>query len=280
MPGENAQQEVELKLDLPAESVKRVLRHPSVERLAEGPVDVRRLRSVYFDTVDRALRQAGLSLRIREIGAQRIQTVKAGERAHGGLFQRWEDEVELDSDTPETQAVSDATLRGTLQRALSGRTLRPLFETDMQRSQRNLRDGSDAWSLDLDVGEVRAGDRSERLCEVEFERVAGRAARLYEAALALLDDVELTVGLVSKAARGYALAEGKRARQPVPEALERMREALAAAPPARREPLEQELLALEEECAAARSDADLQRLHRSRRFARSALELGRIAAGG
>ena len=282
MSGGNAQREIELKLDLPADSVKRVLRHRSVERHGEGAASVRRLRSTYFDTVDRALLQAGLSLRIREIGdgdPQRIQTLKAGERARSGLFQRWEDEVEIDAQVPEPQAVADLTLRGTLQRTLAGRTLRPLFVTDMLRSQRAMCDGEDAWSLDLDVGEVRAGDLCEPLCELELELIRGSAVRLYDAALELLDDIPLTVGFVSKSERGYALVEGKRARQPLAKALGRMREALEGAPEAQREALEPELRILEEECAKARRDDDFERLHHSPRFARAALVLGRLAAG-
>jgi len=65
---DRAQREVELKLELPPEAVSRVSRHRSLERYGEGPVTTRRLRSIYFDTVDRALLHAGLSLRIREIG--------------------------------------------------------------------------------------------------------------------------------------------------------------------------------------------------------------------
>ncbi len=276
---DRSQQEVELKLELPADAAARVLRHQSVERFAEGPAQVRRLRSVYFDTVDRALLHAGLALRIREIGDQRIQTLKAGEKARGGLFERHEDEVEVEGDVPHPQAVSSLTLRSLLQRTLAGRTLHPIFVTDMQRTQRRIRDGEDVWSLDLDVGEVRAGDAREPLCELELELIEGDARRLYDAALALLESVALTVGFVTKSDRGYALAEGSRARQPIPEALERMRETLEDAPVDLRPTLERELVELEERCRRVRGDADLERLHRSHDFARLALQLGRIALG-
>ena len=142
-----------------------------------------------------------------------------------------------------------------------------------------MRDGEDTWSLDLDVGEVRAGDLCEPLCELELELIRGSTVRLYDAALELLDDIPLTVGFVSKSARGYALVEGKRARQPLAKALGRMREALEGAPEARREALEPELRILEEECTKARRDDDSERLHHSPRFARAALVLGRLAAG-
>jgi inorganic triphosphatase YgiF len=280
----DAQREVELKLELPESSVRKVLRHRSLERYGDGPVLTQRLLSTYFDTVDRALQHAGLSLRIREIGAhdppQRVQTLKAGERSRGGLFQRWEDEVEVERDLPEVEAVSDPTLRGTLQRALSGRTLRPLFVTDVQRSQRRMRVAGDVWSVDLDVGQVRAGNLSESLCELELELIKGHAVRLYDMALGLLDDIPLTPGFVSKSARGFALAEGKRAVQPLGEALERMREALPLASDEKRPVFERELALLEKELARVRREQDLAALHHSPRFARVALELGRLVAAG
>jgi inorganic triphosphatase YgiF len=104
------------------------------------------------------------------------------------------------------------------------------------------------------------------------------SVRLYDTALALLADVPLTPGLVSKAQCGYALAEGRHLPPPLAEALAGMREALDDVPAEKRATLEAELEWLEQECAQARRRDDLERLHRSPRFARTALELGRIAA--
>ena len=39
-----------------------------LKRLAQGPVERRKLVSVYFDTGSRALREQGLSLRLRHVG--------------------------------------------------------------------------------------------------------------------------------------------------------------------------------------------------------------------
>jgi inorganic triphosphatase YgiF len=279
---DHAQREVELKLELPETALRRVSRHRSLERHGEGPVTTRRLRSVYFDSVDRALLRAGLSLRIREIGdgdpPLRVQTLKAGERSSGGLFQRQEDEVEVRGGLPEPQAVADPTLRSTLQRVIAGRTLREVFETDVQRSQRRMRLGRDVWSADLDVGELRAGGLREPICELELELVRGSPVILYDTALALLADVPLWPGLVSKAQRGYALAEGRHVQPPLVEALAQLREVLEDAPEERRAVLAAELALLEQECAGARRREDLERLQRSARFARTALELGRSAA--
>ena len=275
--------EVELKLELGAGAAAALLRHPYVLRYAIGTPTTQRLRSVYFDTVDRTLRREGMSLRIREVGDEgRVQTLKAGERALAGLYVRREDEVEVESDAPDPNAIADPLLRETLQRVLGGRTLRGLFETDMQRTQLRMRDGDDAWSLDLDVGEVRCSGSPivDPLCEFELELSKGEPRRLYDAALALLEDLDLTVGLLSKAARGYGLADGARAAPPVREELERLRASLDAIAPESRSALEADLDALDTELTTVRELADLERLRRSKRFARTALELGRTVAAG
>lgn len=272
-----AQREVELKLEVSPRSAERLLHHPSVRRHAEGEPSVRRLHSVYFDTVDLSLRQTGLSLRIRKVDDLRIQTLKADERTRGALYQRNEDEVVLDSDRPDPQAVSEPRLRDVLQRTLSGRSLRPLFETDMQRSELAMQDGRDRWRFDLDVGEIRAAGRSEPICELELELLRGEPVRLYDAALELVGVVELTVGLRSKALRGYALARRERTPLPLREELVRLRESLGRQGAEARERFAPELERLEEQALRAQRPEDLQRLLWSEPFVRVALQLGRLA---
>jgi inorganic triphosphatase YgiF len=88
--------EIELKLDL-AEAAAGAL--AALDILPPDPV-VRLLRAVYFDTPEHALARAGMSLRIRAEGNQRIQAVKAGGGHAAGLFVRSEWETRLEGDTP------------------------------------------------------------------------------------------------------------------------------------------------------------------------------------
>jgi inorganic triphosphatase YgiF len=201
--------EVELKLELPAEHADALLAHPAVERFRVGEPHTKRLRSVYFDTTEHALDAAGVSLRVRHVDDLRIQTVKTGERAAGGLFERREHEMEIDSDEPQPVAIDDAALRRGVAAALAGRPLLAVFETDMERVLLDERDGANRWELALDRGHVVAGSTQLEISEVELELVAGDVDRLFEAALALADAFPLVPGGLSKAARGYALARGE-----------------------------------------------------------------------
>src|SRR5262245_25887509 len=205
----DAQREVELKLQLNPGDVARLQEHPALRRAAVGPAQVQHLRSVYFDTPDLALAQAGISLRLRSGGPQQIQTVKWGEHERGGLYDRGELELPVAGERPDLQALPDDLLRTRILALSSGQVLEPVFETDMRRTHRSMRDGADAWDIDLDEGEVRAGSESERICELELELRAGERARLYEVALELAQSFDLWPGTRSKAERGYALRSGE-----------------------------------------------------------------------
>jgi inorganic triphosphatase YgiF len=197
--------EIELKLELNHGDAAQVLEHPAVRRAASGAPRVQQLRSVYFDSEDHALARAGIGLRLRRSGGEQVQTVKSGEEAAAGLFERGEVEVAVAGDTPDLDAIPDESLRGRILEALDGQPLVPVFETEMRRTSRLLRDGDDEWSLDLDEGSVRAGDANERFCELELELRHGEASRLYELALELAHSFDLRPGTRTKAERGYAL---------------------------------------------------------------------------
>ncbi|HXK21500.1 MAG TPA: CHAD domain-containing protein [Myxococcota bacterium] len=203
-----AAREVELKLELSPSDAARILEHPAVQRYAVGPAQTRQLLSVYFDTRDLGLAQAGIGLRLRHAGDEQVQTVKWGEGTAAGLFERGELEVAVSGQRPVLYAIPDEALRERIRKALGGEPLEPIFETEMRRTHGLLRDGADEWSVDLDEGEIRAQDAHEPICELELELVRGQAARLYELALELCESFDLRVGLRSKAERGYALRAG------------------------------------------------------------------------
>ncbi|HEX5067144.1 MAG TPA: CHAD domain-containing protein [Myxococcota bacterium] len=201
--------EIELKLELSPSDAERILDHPAVRRHAVGIPQTRQLLSVYFDTKELGLARAGISLRLRHSGAEHVQTVKWGEGAAAGLFERGELEVAATSERPELYAIPDDALRARVREALGGDALEPIFETEMRRTHQVLREGLDECSLDLDQGEVRAQGAREGICELELELVRGDAARLYELALELCEGFDLRLGTRSKAERGYALRAGE-----------------------------------------------------------------------
>ena len=87
-------------------------------------------QSVYFDTPDHLLSNAGLSLRIRRSDGVCIQTIKGDGDSSAGLFVRSEWEQSIDSDRP---IIDDTTPIP----ALLGdkiRNIGPIFEVNVNRT--------------------------------------------------------------------------------------------------------------------------------------------------
>ena len=69
--------EIELKLVAPAKDLRRLSSLPWVRAHAQSPAICQTLISVYYDTEKGKLREKGISLRIRRVGAKRVQTIKS-----------------------------------------------------------------------------------------------------------------------------------------------------------------------------------------------------------
>ena len=197
--------EVELKLELDPADLQTLLAHPL---LAGGDEPAAILRSVYYDTPDGRLAEAGCSLRVRATGDGFVQTVKADAGAAAGLFDRPEWEAPVAGPRPSGRA-----LRGTPAAKALGRggakALRPLFTTVMERTKRRVsRDGTVA-SLTVDSGRVEDGSgRVLPLCEVELELERGPPDALFDLARDLGTVAALRPGTRSKSERGRALVAG------------------------------------------------------------------------
>ena len=198
--------EIELKLLVAPEHLARLRRHPLLRADALGRPVNRKFFAEYYDTEDFALHRAGVSVRLRREGRRVMQTVKFAGRVEGGLHQRreWEVEVhdgQLDhaalAETGGIKQLSDPDLR---------RHLRPIFVTEFKRATRMLepRPGN-VVELCLDHGEIRAGNHTSPISEIEIELRNGTASALYELAIALERSVPVKLERRSKAERGYDL---------------------------------------------------------------------------
>ncbi len=211
--GQTLQREIELKLRVAPDDMARLKRSSAIADCSIGVETKKKLRSVYFDTPDFSLKARKLALRVRHDGARKIQTVKSESRS-GLLSDRAECEVELWSDRPNIDLVSDRLMRRQLNKATSHKQLQPLFETDINRTVRMLRtpDG-DAIELAIDEGFIAADGSNELVSEIELELKEGNVSGLYEVVRGLGEGVHLSPTILSKADRGFALATGA---QPAP----------------------------------------------------------------
>ena len=189
-------QETELKLELSRAGAGSLLKK---NPFRSSPTILQQT-SIYFDTPGWDLSKRGLSLRIRQSGNERIQTVKAGDNAAAGSFAREEWERPVAGDTP---MLDDPQIRDLL--AGAGPKLSPLFEVHVKRHRWNVTDGDATIEVALDVGKVVAADREAPLCEIELEKKGGSPRALF----ALAREVDLItpahLGVLSKAERGYRL---------------------------------------------------------------------------
>lgn len=198
--------EIELKLSIAPEDVNLLHQHPILQLASTQVIAVEQLVSRYFDTLDLALWQQGLSMRVREAGGRTIQTLKTAGEQIGDLQHRHEWDQPVKQNTPSIDEFTDPNLIDKLKIILDNKHLLELFHTDFQRSSWNLNtDNGTHIELVLDQGFVKTAHRQAALHEIELELKQGDSQELYKIADLLKQKIPLKVETRSKAERGYRL---------------------------------------------------------------------------
>ena len=194
--------ENELKFDVSSNDLQKLAASRSL-RPADGRlVKHKYLVSTYFDTPKHLLRRNGVSLRVRQAGKKRIQTIKT---ANDNIaLSRGEWEYALEGNEPDLRAARGTALEPLLSKRLR-RKLDPVFATHVHRTLVPLRPGNSRVELALDQGHVRAGQNSTALAEVELELKSGSVADLFKAARMVAELVPAKLTLRSKSEQGYDL---------------------------------------------------------------------------
>ncbi|MGH9807561.1 MAG: CHAD domain-containing protein, partial [Terriglobia bacterium] len=205
--------ETEIKLELPAAGLAKIAKSPRLRKFQAAPRHTDEIVSVYYDTRSCKLRKRGITLRLRQQGDRRLQTVKTDGDA---FVERREWECEIDGDKPDFKAARHTALEPLLDKKLR-HGLAPLFETRVRRTVVPLRRGKNEIELALDRGQLRSGRKAAPISEAELELKKGDPADLVEVAHALADVAPVRLGGLSKAQRGYRLVEGEQD-QPVKSA--------------------------------------------------------------
>jgi len=198
--------EIELKLvfdPIHARHLRREMRTLGVK-----PV-VRRVYSLYLDTPEQTLTQRGMALRVRRVGRQWVQTLKAESASVGALTSRPEWEVPLTRGQHDLARLP-AEARALLD-AVDTRHIAPVFITAFRRTAWQVSWQGALLEVALDEGDILAGERREVLHEVEIELKSGPPQALFSLAMAWLKTLPLSIEPRSKAARGYALANASQA---------------------------------------------------------------------
>ena len=164
-----------------------------------GETHEKALVSTYYDTPQGDLRKARISLRIREGGGKRVQTLKRGDG-----FAREEHEQEIATDGLD---LSFPALKDALPPA-KRKTLSPIFTVRVIRRQRTFDFGGSSIELAVDEGEVQAGERARRISEVELELKGGDCRPMFELARQLSKTAPLYLSFDGKATQGQGLIDG------------------------------------------------------------------------
>jgi len=209
--------EIELKLSLAPQDAPRLRAHPLLAQSAQGPL-VLQMHDIYVDTPDLQLCRHQAGLRVRQVDGRWVQTLKAGGTVSSGLHSRHEWEGEVPGPQPDLAALDAAIgrkqpIRALLRQDAMRDALQPVFTTRIERTVWQLRTPQgDEIECVLDQGIIESGAdgadgaiRSVAVSEIELELKQGQAASLFDVALALLQEVPLQLGHMSKAERGYRL---------------------------------------------------------------------------
>ena len=108
--------EIELKLEFDPADLERIIAHPLLATDSKRKA----LHSTYYDTPDLVLRNAGVSLRVRDADGRFVQTIKST-NGNAGLFDRSEWEQEVKGRDIDLIAASGHSARAIIERARSQR---------------------------------------------------------------------------------------------------------------------------------------------------------------
>ena len=196
--------EIELKLRIAPEDVAVLKNHPNfADAFRDSTHEA--LDSIYFDSDDLFLRDHGLSLRVRHIGDKRVQTIKTVNQG-SDWFERSEWEQSIEGDQPDLTRVMDTALGPILTDDIR-HALKPIFETQIERTAYHLNGDRAAIAIGVDEGQIITTDSSCPVSEIELELEHGNAAELFKVARAINDVVPAQLDVKSKSERGYELIE-------------------------------------------------------------------------
>jgi triphosphatase len=193
--------ETELKFEMDAAAASALSERLDLDQAGEA----QSLRSVYFDTPKAELRAHGLTLRVRDDGRRRVQTVKKA-LSNGLTRGEWESVVK--GPGPDRKAT-EKTPVGDLLGHRRAETLRPTFETRVDRTILTIPIDGAVVELALDRGVVDALGTDAPILELELELKEGRLEALFALARELGGVASLNLSFTSKAQRGYALLDGE-----------------------------------------------------------------------
>ena len=164
-------QEIELKFIVEKDSVDALRQH--LQTLSGEHHEPVQLLNIYYETPDNWLRRHDMGLRIRGANGRYEMTMKIAGRVVGGLHQRPEYNIDINQPELELERFpAEVWPNGELPSTLAAE-VQPLFSTDFWREKWLVTEGKSRIEIALDLGEVKAGEYQEPICELELELLEG-----------------------------------------------------------------------------------------------------------
>ena len=195
--------EIELKFSVESKHIQLLRRYLARRFNGNKPTN-RKLVTIYYDTPNLALLNTGISLRIRRISGDWIQSIKAAGSAIAGLHQRMEWEANIKSDQPDFSKILDAELAKVFSNLDIRNTIKPIFKTVILRSEYQIiLENGDHIELAIDKGHLVVNEVQEPISEIELELKNGHVGKLFNLALEIQNVIPIKLDNHSKAAHGY-----------------------------------------------------------------------------
>jgi len=167
-----------------------------------------RLENDYYDTTNHDFQSRKMGFRVRGNNGQYEQTLKTNGQVSGGLHQRAEYNVPLDSPTPDLtlfnnsvwpEAWNPVSMNGALEKQFSTHFTRHAYLVEVNGSK---------VEIVLDCGEAATEKASSPINEIELELQEGGLSSLFVLATHINASMDVRLSDVSKAAQGYQLLHG------------------------------------------------------------------------
>jgi triphosphatase len=200
--------EIEIKLRVPPDVLRGVMRIGWLRAMVCGPVKRNKLVATYFDTGKFKLRDKAIALRVRREGRAWIQTIKCDDDGTAGAFGRKQWEWRVASGRPEPEKTDRTELAPLLTGSLR-RKLRPVFRTEIRRTAIPVKSGGSRLEIAIDRGRIFAGEYEEPVSEIEIELKKGDPADILRLAERLASVLPAFYEARMKPERGYLLAAGR-----------------------------------------------------------------------
>lgn len=162
------------------------------------------LGNTYYDYPDHFLAKQKMGLRIRQEDQMLTLTLKTNGKVVGGLHERPEYNLAL----KEKETPTNEQLRSLYPfEQLPITPLKPIFSTDFTRTFWLIEFRNSKIEVAFDQGEIISGERSQPICEIEFELKEGEISDLFYFVEELPVLTDIYFSGASKAKRGYQLSQ-------------------------------------------------------------------------